>query len=123
VFKIDKDASGTGRLWMKGSGIFEGGDDGVDADILGPNDEIVNSEDTNGLVLKAGDHFGVTTDGTIYATKGKIGNMEIGDIASTNDIYSRVGGKNLVLESNKAVSSSEYFVTKYNMSEDWEIDK
>jgi hypothetical protein len=40
----------------------------------------------NNVAFKAGKNFAVTVDGTIYAKAGKIGPMEIGDIASKNDV-------------------------------------
>jgi hypothetical protein len=76
VFKIFKDStSNQNVLYLKGTGIFEGGTSGITADL---KDAEGKSYSVSNLVFKAGDGFGVTTDGTIYANKGKIGPMEIG---------------------------------------------
>lgn len=75
----------------------------------------------------AGTNFGVDSAGNMYATSGKIGNMNIDSIASAEDIAAAidelsVGGKNLVLQSNISCTSTEYLVKTYNLSEDWELN-
>jgi hypothetical protein len=51
-----------------------------------------NIQDLSNVVFKAGDHFMVTNNGTLYANDGQIGTMDIGDIASksytvASDVY------------------------------------
>lgn len=54
--------------------------------------------------------FGVDASGAIYATKGKIGNMEIGELTNR---ASAVIGENLLLNSNVEVTNNTYNVNNY----------
>lgn len=55
---------------------------------------------TENIMLRVGDNFRVSKDGELFANAGKIGAMEIGQIASKEDINNiQVGGKNLLLGS------------------------
>ena len=74
---------------------------------------IAGSEERGDWRLAIGEHFGVTTNGEVFATAGKIGDMEIGDIASKNDV---TVGRNLARKSvitawNGTLSESEYHYT------------
>ena len=64
-------------------------------------------------IMSAGQNFGLTKNGVLYANKGRIGNMAIGDIASKNDV---TVGRNLAKKSaisafNGTISESEYHYT------------
>jgi hypothetical protein len=118
VFKIFTDSTSYQNvLYLRGTGIFEGGTSGITANL---KDAEGKSYSVDNLVFKAGDGFGVTTDGTIYANKGKIGNLEIGDIASTGNVEEAVnnieiGGKNLY------ISSSTFSNTDWKHLDGWSI--
>jgi hypothetical protein len=51
---------------------------------------------TKELIFRAGDHFRVTKDGELFASAGKIGNLEIENIASKNDVNNVATNANLL---------------------------
>lgn len=67
--------------------------------------EAFGEEDKNWM-LGIGSNFGVTNDGVLYAKAGKIGDTEIGDIAST----SHTGGINLLRNSGIEKGGDNLFV-------------
>lgn len=68
---------------------------------------LVSSEDA--WVMTAGNTFGLTKNGEVYATAGKIGNMTIGDL---NSRVENIIGKNLAIGTKESASWSacSYFV-------------
>jgi hypothetical protein len=56
-----------------------------------------NNQEVDQIIFKAGEKFGVTANGELYAMAGKIGGITIGNFASKDDIDNiEIGGVNLM---------------------------
>ena len=79
--------------------------------------ELFGADEAKNWKLGIGDGFGVTSDGAVYATKGKIGDMEVGQLGNVN--------KNYILNSDEPVNKqmtyegtgSDRWIHSYTLSE------
>jgi hypothetical protein len=70
---------------------------GIVSEVLHDNFSFKNKLPTDGKwVMTAGQNFGLTENGVLYANAGKIGDITIGDIASKDDV---TVGRNLAIRS------------------------
>jgi hypothetical protein len=90
IFRVGNDGTSEIAGWMVEPIGFNSPDGKIWIAPKGKKGTVTGTE-IDKLLLKAGDSFGVTTEGVIYANAGYIGSMEIGDLVD------RVIGQNLLL--------------------------
>jgi hypothetical protein len=125
--KSGEDYSGSltyGELGQATGFHMYGNNYGVTGTIAG---KTINTADSThpGWKLGIGSGFGVTSDGGVYATHGKIGNLTIDAINEgvnkANNL--QLGGRNLLLQSGKSVNNASYPTATYYFAKDLEINK
>ena len=92
TFSVNKDGrmaatGGSIANWTIGADALYTGNDDEPTLYLGTTGKTatIGNTERSDLVFKAGSNFGVTSEGAIYATKGKIGSLTIGDINNLPD--------------------------------------